>query len=101
MARASDYVHLRGAPGVVVPLAALRLLWSLEERGFALSPQGDRLLVVPGAELTEVDREQIRRWKSHLLALMTYTPGDLHDPAKVGPLPGQSGRGDDVRHKSN
>jgi len=44
-------VVLRG--GCVVPLAALQLAWSLFDRGFSLTPEGDRLLVRPPCCLNE------------------------------------------------
>jgi hypothetical protein len=59
---------------LTVPVEVLRLLWSLEERGLRLSQNGDLLTVEPRSRLTPDDCEQIRRWKPHLLALISYTP---------------------------
>ena len=74
---ASDpFVCLGPGPtgGLTVPVAALRLAWDLEERGFRLSQEGDTLYVEPARSLTEADRAGLRRWKHHVLALMDYEP---------------------------
>ena len=66
-------VQLQG--GLVVPVEPLLLLLELEQRGFRLEREGDDTLVVrPYDRLTRVDCDRIRRWKSHLLALIAYTP---------------------------
>lgn len=71
MAAASDgYVVLRG--GLSLPLAPVLLALELEARGFALTLDGDALLVQPGSKLTQEDAARIRRWKRHLLAVLTY-----------------------------
>lgn len=65
---ASDFVMLRG--GLTLPLAAVQLAWSLEDRGLHLDLDGDVLNVGPGDRLTDEDRALIRRWKPHLVALV-------------------------------
>lgn len=69
---ASDFVTLRD--GCTLPMAAVELAWSLENRGLhlAIDGAGDVLSVGPGDRLTDTDRAQIRRWKPHLLALVRY-----------------------------
>lgn len=69
---ATDLVTLRG--GLTLPLAALRLAWALEERGLHMGVDGDMLTIGPPALLTDDDRALIRRWKPHLLAIITYIP---------------------------
>lgn len=73
MSKDSDaYVTLRN--GLTVPVEALRLAWALEDRGATLAVAGeDTLLVKPRGLLTDADREAIRRWKLHLLALALYS----------------------------
>ena len=73
---ASDLVCLRPGPsgGLTVPVQSLRLLWSLEARGFTLTQDGGTLIVRPPEQLTPTDCEQIRRWKFHLLSLLAYIP---------------------------
>jgi hypothetical protein len=61
--------------GLTVPLLALQVLWSLENRGLRLNVDGDWLMVGPREKLNDDDREAIRRWRSHLLALIAYQPG--------------------------
>jgi hypothetical protein len=68
------YVLLKG--GLAVPIEPLRLLWDLEERGYRVCQDGEDLLVHPGRTLTDEDRASIRRWKSHLLALVAYVCRD-------------------------
>ena len=53
----SELVALRG--GHAVPVLALRILWSLEERDFDIRLADDgALLVVPGSRLTTDDRRR-------------------------------------------
>jgi hypothetical protein len=66
------FVFLRG--GLTVPLAPFQLVLDLEGRGFSMRREGDDLLVVPGGALTNEDRVAIRRWKTHVLALLDYQP---------------------------
>lgn len=76
----SRFVTLRTGP--VVPVAALRLAWRLEEAGFrfGLTEQGE-LWVAPFARLSDDDRAELHRWKHHLCALLHHfesTPMDAH-----------------------
>lgn len=67
-----EYVLLKG---LTVPLPALQLLWSLEERGFRMTLSVDEAFVVdPIEELTDVDRAGIHRWRRHLAALVALEP---------------------------
>jgi hypothetical protein len=59
--------------GLTVPLEALQLAWSLEDRGAVLLVEADDLIVDgPAGFLTEGDRAAIRRWRDHLKAMVTY-----------------------------
>jgi hypothetical protein len=70
-------VVLKG--GVVLPLAAVRFAFDLEQRGFQLRVEaGDALFVGPRDRLTEDDRVRIRAWKSYLLLILTYD-ADAHE----------------------
>lgn len=66
----SEYVLLKG--GLAVPAAPLILLFQLEERGLTFMQDGEDLIVKPRERLTEDDCRQIRRWKTHILALLAY-----------------------------
>ena len=58
-------VALRG--GYAVPVAAVRILWLLEERDFDVRLADDGvLLVVPGSKLTPDDRTAIARHRDAL-----------------------------------
>ena len=57
---------------MTVELAALRFLWSLEERGLVVRGDGPNLLVGPGRALTNADRAAVREHKQALLALLAY-----------------------------
>ena len=70
MAASEPYVTLRG--GQVASLAALRLGWDLEARGFSLRPLGDRLQVQPHTQLTPADVAAIRANRDELLRLVSY-----------------------------
>lgn len=68
---ASDFVTLRG--GLTLPVDAIRLALDLEHRGLTLTiDDGDVLVVGPRERLTDEDRALIRRWKRHLLTIVTY-----------------------------
>jgi hypothetical protein len=67
---ASDFVTLIDGP--TLPLAAIQLAWSLEDRGVVLSVRDGELLVGPRHLLTEVDREGLRRWRYHIMAIVEY-----------------------------
>jgi hypothetical protein len=59
--------------GLALPLAAVELALDLEQRGFYLRREADDVLLVgPKSRLTEDDYLLIRRWKLHLLAIVTY-----------------------------
>ena len=67
-----DLIDLRAGP--TVPRPALELALRLERRGVLLRVDRDQLIVVPpaGDYLTDDDRDEIRQWKAHLLALLAY-----------------------------
>ena len=66
-------VVLRG--GLSVPLAALRLLWDLEARGFSLTDDGEALRVAPRSRLNQDDDHALRQHRDELLALVRYCEG--------------------------
>ncbi len=69
--------------GPTVPDAVIILAVSLETDGFQLIRKGsDGLRVVPnGRDLTPAEREQITRWKLHLLAVVDYCAAGVVDSA--------------------
>lgn len=70
---ASELVTLVNGPNV--PLAALQLAWSLEDRGLTLRlDDAGGLLVGPGAQLTAEDRVLIRAHRDELITLTRYEP---------------------------
>ena len=70
VSEALAFVTLKG--GLVVPLEALRLAWSLEDRGATFAVDGQDILVDSPVDLTEADCAGIRRWKRHLIAILQY-----------------------------
>lgn len=64
------YVLLRG--GLALPVEPMLLALELEERGFSMRREGETLIVQPAHELTPEDRQRIRRWKHHLIAVIEY-----------------------------
>ena len=67
---ASDYVTLRG--GLCVPLAPMLLALQLEERGVHMQRDGENVCVKPWSRVTEQERAELKRWKTHILALLDY-----------------------------
>ena len=67
----SELIALRG--GLAVPVAALRILWALEERDFNvwLTDTGG-LRVAPASKLTTDDRRAIRCHRDDLRQLVGY-----------------------------
>ena len=63
-------IVLRG--GLSVPLAALRLLWDLEARGFSIVVDDDGLIVRPRAQITPADDQAIRQHRDELISLVQY-----------------------------
>jgi hypothetical protein len=68
---ACDFVTLND--GLVVPLPALQTLWHLEDRGVTLRLDGDSIVANPGSRLTNEDRVAIRRWRLHVVAILTMS----------------------------
>src|SRR5262245_32758895 len=66
---ASEFVILRS--GLALPLAAVKLAIDLESRGIGLAIEGEALAVGPSDRLTDEDREAIRRWRGHLIEIVT------------------------------
>mgnify|MGYP001608198404 CR=1 FL=1 len=58
--------------GVVVPLEALRLGWSLEERGVQFSVDGDELVLVPPDLVRPEEVPQLRHYCRALIELVIY-----------------------------
>lgn len=69
---ASEFVTLSG--GFTVSLDALRLGWSLEDRGFRMDTVGDKLRVSPHQHLTADDVAAIRANRDELLTLVQHVP---------------------------
>jgi hypothetical protein len=67
---ASEFVTLIDGP--TLPLQALQLAWDLEDRGVVLSIRDGDLCAGPRRLLTDADREAIRRWRKHLMAIVAY-----------------------------
>lgn len=67
---ASDLVIFRS--GLTVPRPAVELALDLEARGCQMTLDGDGLLVGPRERLTDDDRDQIRRWRYHLRAILAH-----------------------------
>jgi hypothetical protein len=66
------YVQLVG--GLVLPVEAIILALELEARGFTLQPDGEDIIVRPFSQLTPEDCRLLRRWKRHVLAVLSYEP---------------------------
>jgi hypothetical protein len=66
----NGYVTLRG--GLSVPLVPLLLLLELESRGLTITREGDDMVIRPSGRLSDDDRQQLRHWKTHILALIAY-----------------------------
>jgi hypothetical protein len=73
---ARQFVTLNG--GATVPAPALRLALALESRGVRLSLESGQLAIdALSDEISEADRIDFHRWKSHLASLIAYhCPGE-------------------------
>ena len=70
------FVVLRG--GLSLPVEPLMLALELEQRGFRMTREKpDTLNVQPCQHLTREDCARIRRWKHHLLSLLSYEAPQL------------------------
>jgi len=65
---ASDFVLMRN--GLMLPVAAVRLALDLEQRGCRLNVEGDDLVIGPKDRITDADRQNIRRYRDHLKAII-------------------------------
>jgi hypothetical protein len=70
MSSASEPQYVTLKDGFSTPIAPVLLALDLEARGFTLERAGDDVLIAPASRLTAEDREQIRHWKMHLLAIL-------------------------------
>ena len=52
--------------GIVAPIEALELLWSLESPGLEVTLEGERLAIGPRHLISDHDRAEIRRLSGHL-----------------------------------
>jgi hypothetical protein len=59
-------------PGLTIPVEPYCFLLDLEARGFDVTADDDYLVIRPASRLTDTDRSALRRWKYHLLALVSY-----------------------------
>ena len=71
LAPGEEYVPLRG--GLTLPLPALCLVLSLEEREFSITLDASGQPVVePALALTDLDRAALHRWRWHVAAIVNY-----------------------------
>jgi hypothetical protein len=71
LAPVTEFVSLRG--GLTVPRPALELALDLEARGFRLSLDGAKQIVVePLEKLAPADLAAISRWRHHVAAIVDY-----------------------------
>ena len=67
----SELVTLKS--GLSVPLAALRVLWDLEDRQFDVSlTSAGKIRVCPASALTTADRDAITEYRETLRTLVVY-----------------------------
>ena len=73
MPSGSEFVRL--ATGHVVPLPVVQVLWNLTGRGIRLDLEGENgIIAYPASLLTDRDRQAIRRWRHHVLAVLHESP---------------------------
>jgi len=69
------YVVLRGS--LALPVAPVLLVLDLETRGFRLSRDGEDILIQPFSKLTADDKQSLKMWKRHVLALLDYQAPEI------------------------
>jgi hypothetical protein len=67
----ADSDRFREVNGLTVPREPWDLLLELETCGFRLQPDGSDLRITPFSQLRDEDVRRIRRWKLHLLAILS------------------------------
>jgi TubC N-terminal docking domain len=77
---ATEFVVLKG--GLACPAPALRLVWSLEDRGIRLGVDAHHELHIddPHQALTAVDRAGLARWKTHVISITRYEVQSGEEP---------------------
>lgn len=76
LAPSRAFVTLRNGP--TLPVEVVELAIDLEQRGFALSLDACHQIVIePKAQLSNLDRSRIRRWRAHLGAVLAYHPEEV------------------------
>lgn len=55
----------------MLPAEVVMLTLDLQARGFVLTPDSEDLIVRPFSKLTAEDCRQLRRWKQHVIALLS------------------------------
>lgn len=70
-----QFIHFKG--GLVLPMPAVMLALDLEARGCRMRTEGADLLVTPHTLLTDEDVRALKRWKHHIMALVSYEPPTL------------------------
>jgi len=53
------------------------LVLNLETRGFRLSRDGEDILIQPFSKLTADDKQSLKMWKRHVLALLDYQAPEI------------------------
>ena len=72
MSNGTEYVTVGG---LAVPRAAVNAMLDVEARGCRLATDGDDILVRPAGVLTDTEKNNLRRWRSHVLAILTVCAG--------------------------
>ena len=64
--------------GPTVRVEPVELLLDLEARGFKVyTDNGHDVLVSPASKLQPDDAENLKLWRTHVLALLSYTPPEV------------------------
>lgn len=63
--------------GFVVPAEVINLVLDCERLGIQLSARNGSTLDVDGPHTPELI-ERLKKWKPHVIAVLTYTPTDRH-----------------------
>jgi hypothetical protein len=58
--------------GLALPVEPILIVGELENRGFKLTGEGDDILITPFSKLTNDDKQRLKTWKRHILALLSY-----------------------------
>lgn len=64
--------------GLVIPIEAAVAAMAIENAGHRISTDGEDVLIEPRGTVDAHDLAQVRKWKAHVILMLSYTATDEH-----------------------